>query len=123
MYRKPPEGDEQSENIPVSYPRRRRRRTIPGRRPLNKYHPDETPAIPRIRRASLVDQQPTPPRHAHNGWQRPSHKDDLQSLVHNRRALLVGALLIAMLILAPIAITITLFNIHRAPTSAILQGS
>jgi D-alanyl-D-alanine carboxypeptidase len=118
MYRKPPEDDEQSEDMLVSYPRQRSRRAIPNRRPVNNYHPDENPAIPRVRRASLVDQQPTPPNHARNGRQRPSHKDDLQSRGHNRKALPVGALLIVMLILTPIAIAVTLFNIHRSPTSA-----
>src|SRR5215472_10385995 len=115
MYRKPPEDDEQSEDIPVSYPRRRRRRAIPGRHSLNTYHPDETPAIPRIRRASLVNQQPAPPKHSHNGRQRPSHKDNSQSRSYNRRALIVGALLVALVILTPILVTIARLNIHRSP--------
>src|SRR6266567_7029561 len=112
MYRKPPEDDAQSEDILVSYPRQRSRRAIPNRRPVNNYHPDENPAIPRVRRASLVDQQPTPPKHARNGRQRPSHKDDSQSRGHNWRALSAGTLLIVMLVLTPIVIAVTLFNIH-----------
>src|SRR5207247_1502898 len=123
MYRKPPEDDEQSEDILVSYPRRRSRRAIPNRSTIHKYHPDETPAIPRVRRASLVDQQPTPPNHARNGRQRLSHKDDSQSRSYNRRPLIVRTLLIVMLILTPIVITVTLFNIHRSPTSATLYRS
>src|SRR5215469_10278009 len=112
MYRKPPEDDEQPEEILVSYPRRRSRRAIPRRRLVNKYHPDENPAVPRIKRASLVEKQPTPPDHIHNGRQRsahnkqrslvpkgpikdhihngrqrPAHKNDLQSRGYNRRAL------------------------------------
>lgn len=123
MYRKPPEDDEQPEDILVSYPRQRSRRAISDQRPVNKYHPDENPAIPRIKRASLVDQQPTPPKRARSGWQRSSHKDGSQRRSYNRRALIVGALLIGMLILTPIVITVARFNIHRSPTNATLHGS
>jgi len=71
----------------------------------------------------LVDQQPAPPKHSHNGRQRPSHKDNSQSRSYNRRALIVGALLVALVILTPILVTIARLNIHRSPTSATLHGS
>ncbi len=121
MYRKPPEDDEQREDIPVSYPRQRRRQAIVNRYQVNRDHPYEHPATPLIRRASLVNQQPTPPNRARNWRQRPSLKGRLQSPSHKRTILIVGSLVILMLLVPSAVILVTRFNIYPSSTSATLD--
>jgi len=117
MYRKPPEDDEQPEDIDIPYPSKRRRQAIASRHQVTKYHPDEPLAIPLIRRASLVNQQPAPPDRASNSQQRSLRNGHLQGPSHKRRALIVGSLVILMLLLSSIVILVTRFNIHPSPTS------
>src|SRR5260370_32380832 len=132
---------------------RRRRATTPRRCPADYYDVDSHPEIRRIRRDSLglntqageeasqrEGKKPVPSQAHHTVGasgeqmggvglygrprrQRPSHKNDLQSRNYNWRPLIVGALLIVMLILTPILITVTIFNIHRSSSGVTLHGS
>ncbi len=183
MYKPPSRDDEQPEHTQISYPRQRRRRAPPPSQRQVKYHSDEHPEIPKIRRASLgrneaeeeeqasgpitrrdAKQHTTPKklnqdesdeslrpepqtanrimvsqRRRHSVYQPPrdmyrtrptpltplpqqrySLQTRLQNLTHKQ--LVIGSLIIAMLILAPIVFNAIAHTIQYALTNSTLSG-